>query len=152
MVDVAVLTVVSMALGLVVSASVRSQNHTLTVLIILSLAQVVFSGALIPLSGWLKALASVAPARWGFAAAASTVNLDAIVPKGLPTDPLWVQKPSNWLLAIGMQVALGAIFTLIAWWRLIQVSPGRSRRAARLPAPAPVGRPGSPEPSPASRS
>jgi ABC transport system ATP-binding/permease protein len=152
MVDVAVLTVASMALGLVVSASVRSQSHTLTVLIMLSLVQVVFSGALVPLSVWLKAFATVAPARWGFAAAASTVNLDAIVPKGLPTDPLWVQKPSHWLLAIGMQVALGAIFMLIAWWRLIQVSPGRSRRAARLRAPAPVGRPGSPEPSPASRS
>jgi ABC transport system ATP-binding/permease protein len=132
MVDVGILAVVSMSLGLVVSACVRSQRNTLTVLIVLSLFQVFLSGDLIPLSVGLKQLSYVAPARWGFATAASTINLDAIVPSGSQKDPLWVQKPSTWLFAAGMQVVLLAIFMLIAWWRLIAVSrPGRTRRRVK---------------------
>jgi ABC transport system ATP-binding/permease protein len=142
-VDVTVLAVASMALGLVVSACVSTQNQTLTVLIGLSLAQVILTGALVPLNPWLKLISSLAPARWGFAAAASTINLGAILPRGLPTDPLWTQKPSNWLLATGAQAVLALIFVLIAWLRLIQISPGRGRRPARLRAPAPAGSPAS---------
>ena len=53
-VDVDVLAVASMALGLVVSTCVSSQNQTLIVLIGLSLVQVMLSGALFPLNAWLK--------------------------------------------------------------------------------------------------
>jgi ABC transport system ATP-binding/permease protein len=148
MVDVAVLAVASMVLGLVVSACVGSQNQTLTVLILLSMVQVMLCGALIPLGVGLKLIASVAPARWGFAAAASTINLDAILPPGSKTDALWAQKPSTWLLAIGAQVILAVVFALIAWWRLIQVSPGRSRRAVRRQAPAAVSRLAAPSRAP----
>ena len=142
MVDVAVLAVASMALGLVVSACVRSESQTLNVLIVLSLVQVVLTGGLITLSAWLKLISFVAPARWGFAAAASTINLNPILPPGIKPDPRWVHKPSAWLFAIGALLVLTAVFALIAWWRLIQASPGRSRRPARLRAPAP-GRPDS---------
>ncbi len=148
MVDVAVLAVASMVLGLVVSACVSSQNQTLTVLIVLSMVQVMLCGALIPLSVGLKLIASVAPARWGFASAASTINLNAILPPGSKADALWVQKPSTWLLAIGAQVILAVLFALIAWWRLIQISPGRSRRAVRLRAPAAISRLAAPNRAP----
>jgi ABC transport system ATP-binding/permease protein len=85
----------------------------------------------------------VAPARWGFAAGASTIDLNTILLPGSWADSRWAHKPSAWLFAIGAQLVLTAVFTLIAWLRLIQISPGRSRRPARLRAPAPVGRPGS---------
>ena len=143
MVDVAVLAVASMVLGLVVSACVRSQSQTVTVLILISLVQVVLTGGLITLSAWLKLISFVAPARWGFAAAASTIDLNAILPPGSKADPRWAHKPPAWLFAIGAQLVLTAVFALIAWLRLIQISPGRSRRPTRLRAPAPVGRPGS---------
>jgi ABC transport system ATP-binding/permease protein len=131
-VDVAVLAVVSMALGLVVSACVSAQNQGLPVLIVLSLVQVVMTGGMSPLRGVLKVISYVAPARWGFATAASTINLNAIVPRGGLRDPLWVQKSSIWLFAAGIQVVLLAVFMLIAWWRLVAVSrPGRTRRRVR---------------------
>ena len=125
--DVAVLAVASMALGLVVSALVSSSDKTMTVLVILSIVQVMLSGAVLPLGAGLKLVSFLAPARWGFAATASTVNLNAILPRGSKTDPLWAHEPSAWLIAMGIQVLLVVVFTLIAWWRLIQISPGRGR-------------------------
>jgi ABC-type multidrug transport system ATPase subunit len=132
---VAALSVSSMALGLVVSAWVRSSEQTLVVLILLLMAQVMLSGGVLALGAGLKQLSYLAPARWGLASAASTVNLNAISPPGSTTDPLWAHKPSAWLLTIGMQVVLTAVFTLIALWRLVRISPGRARRPShpRLP-------------------
>jgi hypothetical protein len=37
-------------------------------------------------------------------------------------------RVSAWLRAIGAQLVLTAVFALVAWWRLIQISPGRTRR------------------------
>jgi hypothetical protein len=125
---VVALSISSMALGLVVSAWVRSSEQTLIVLVLLLMAQVMLSGGVLALVAGLKQLSYLAPARWGFAAVASTVNLNAISPPGSITDPLWAHKPSAWLLAIGMQVVLVAVFTLVALTRLIQISPGRARR------------------------
>jgi ABC-type multidrug transport system ATPase subunit len=132
---VAALSVSSMALGLVVSAWVRSSEQTLVVLILLLMAQVMLSGGVLALGAGLKQLSYLAPARWGLASVASTVNLNVISPPGSTTDPLWAHKPSAWLLTIVMQVVLTAVFTLIALWRLIRISPGRARRPShpRLP-------------------
>jgi len=142
MLGVAVLAVTSMALGLVVSACVRSSETTLTVLVLLSIGQVMLSGAVLPLgSGPKQWVSYVAPAQWGFAGTASTVNLKTLLPPHSSTETIWAHTPSAWLLAVGMQVALAGVFAFIAWWRLIQISPGRSRRPARLPTAVPSGRP-----------
>jgi ABC-type multidrug transport system ATPase subunit len=134
-VDVAALSISSMALGLVVSAWVSSSEQTLTVLVLLLMVQVMLSGGVLALPAGLRQLSYLAPARWGFASAASTVNLNVISPPGGPTDSLWAHRPSVWLLTIGMQVVLVAVFTLIALWRLVLISPGRARRPGhrRLP-------------------
>ena len=142
MLGVAVLAVTSMALGLVVSACVRSSETTLTVLVLLSIGQVMLSGAVLPLgSGPKQWVSYAAPAQWGFAATASTVNLKTLLPPHSPTETLWAHTPPAWLLAVAIQVVLAGVFAFIAWWRLIQISPGRGRRPARLPAPVPTGRP-----------
>ncbi len=125
---VAALSVSSMALGLVVSAWVRSSEQTLIVLILLLMAQVMLSGGVLALGAGLKQLSYLAPARWGLASVASTVNLNAISPPGGTRDPLWAHTPSAWLLSIGMQIVLLAAFTLIALWRLVRIGPGRARR------------------------
>jgi hypothetical protein len=41
---------------------------------------------------------------------------------------VWAHTPAAWLRAIGAQLVLTAVFALVAWWRLIQISPGRTRR------------------------
>ena len=137
MLGVVVLAVTSMTLGLLVSALVSSSDKTMTVLVILSIGQVMLSGAVAGLlTRGIRQLAYLAPARWGFAATASTVDLNKIlaapptykVPTSPLSDWLWAHKPHIWLLAIVMEILLAAVFTLIAWWSLIRISPGHRRR------------------------
>ena len=105
----------------------------------------------------LEQISWVAPARWGFAAVASTANLNVIeqLPQALsgaapsgssatptaagssaagpaseasePTDPLWNHTPSTWLTDMGLLVALGLVFSGLAWRRLLKIKPGRRR-------------------------
>jgi ABC transport system ATP-binding/permease protein len=128
---IVVLSLASMALGLLVSSMVSTSEKAMPMLVLLAIAQVILSGGILPLNGkiGLNQLSWLAPARWGFGATASTVNLNQIVP-GMAgkADPLWQHKPSVWLLDMGMQVLLAVVFTIIAWRRLVQLSPGRKRR------------------------
>jgi len=138
MLDVVVLSVASMTLGLLVSALVASSDKTMTILVILSIAQVMLSGGVAGiLKDGLNRVSYLAPARWGFAAAASTVDLDHISPPASLSDWLWAHQPSAWLLAVAMEIVLAAVFTLIAWWSLIRISPGHRGRLVR-----PAGRAG----------
>ena len=98
MLGVAVLAVTPMALGLVVSACVRSAETTLTMLVLLSIGQVMLSGAVLPLgSGPKQWISYAAPAQWGFAATASTVNLKTLLPPHSTTETLWStrQRPGS---------------------------------------------------------
>ena len=152
MLGVVVLAITSMTLGLVVSALVSSSDKTMTVLVMLSIGQVMLSGAVAGLlTRGIRQVSYLAPARWGFAATASTVDLNTIsssppisrncptskVPTSPLSDWLWIHKPSIWLLAMSMEILLAAVFTLIAWWSLIRISPGHRPRKARLRARTP---------------
>jgi ABC-type transport system involved in multi-copper enzyme maturation permease subunit len=126
---IVVLAIACMAMGLLVSAIVNTSEKTMPVLVLLSMAQVILSGGLLALSVGLNQLSWLTPARWGFAATASTVNLNVISAPGIITvSPLWDHKPSTWLMDMGLQVLLAVLFSLVAWWRLVRLSPGRTRR------------------------
>jgi ABC-type multidrug transport system ATPase subunit len=125
------LAIASMALGLLISASVSTSEKSLPLLFVSVMAQVVFTGGVFALNGKmvLQQLAWLSPSRWGFAAAASTVNLTRISPPlGAKPDPLWAHKPTTWLVNLGIMAALGLLFSFITWWRLVRLSPGRGRR------------------------
>ena len=125
---VVVLAIASMTVGLAVSAFVDSSEKTMQALVLIAIAQVMLSGGVLALGAGLRQLAYVAPARWGFGATASTVDLNALLlGSGKPPDTLWDHRPSAWLLAMGVQVLLVVVFTLIAWWRLLRIGPGRTR-------------------------
>jgi ABC-type multidrug transport system ATPase subunit len=128
---IVVLSLVSMALGLLVSSAVSTSEKAMPLLVMLAIAQVILSGGVLPLNGkvGLNQLSWIAPARWGFAATGSTVKLNVISPPvaGLP-DPLWDHKPGVWLLDMALMVVLGIVFTVITWRRLVGLSPGRKRR------------------------
>ncbi len=145
---VVALAIASMTVGLAVSAFVDSSEKTMQALVLIAIAQVMLSGGVLALGIGLKQLAYVAPARWGFGATASTVNLNALlIGSGKPADSLWDHRPSAWLLAMGLQVLLVVVFTLIAWWRLLRIGPGgarpligfRVRRRSRRRPPTPPG-------------
>ena len=125
---VVILAIASMTVGLAVSAFVDSSEKTMQALVLIAIVQVMLSGGVLALGAGLRQLAYVAPARWGFGATASTVDLNALLAgSGKTPDTLWDHRPSAWLLAMGVQVLLVVVFTLIAWWRLLRIGPGRAR-------------------------
>ncbi|MGH3394104.1 MAG: ATP-binding cassette domain-containing protein, partial [Streptosporangiaceae bacterium] len=193
---IGILAVVSMTLGLLISAMVNSSDKTMPLLVVGVMFQVILTGGIFPVAGkaGLEQIAWLSPSRWGFAAVASTVNLNVIqqppgvkpagaktagakttgakttgakaagsvilparpaqdrpAPAGaagtsaagaarplaassptptvqaLPTDPIWRHKPAVWLKDIILMLALGLAFTLITWWRIVKIKPGRRR-------------------------
>jgi len=127
---IAALAVASMCLGLLVSSLVSTSEKAMPFLVLLTMVQVILSGGVLSLSGkaGLTQLAWVAPARWGFAALASTANLNLINPAaGNFTDPLWDHTAATWLKDMGLMLALAVIFALLAWIRMRRLSPRRRR-------------------------
>ena len=99
-VDVAATSVVAMILGLVISAVSRSSNQYIPLLAITCMAQLVFAGSFVPITGRpvLEAIAALTPARWGVAAMASSVDLTNLVEVDL--DPHWEHTASAWWIDI----------------------------------------------------
>ena len=60
-------------------------------------------------------------------APAITVPAPASGNTPLLSDPLWKHNASTWLKDMAAMLLLGLAFTLIAWWRLVQLRPGRRR-------------------------
>jgi ABC-type multidrug transport system ATPase subunit/pSer/pThr/pTyr-binding forkhead associated (FHA) protein len=131
MLGIAVLAVASMTAGLLISAVVSSSDKTMPLLVVTVLAEVVLSGGVFRLNGMAGRgqLSWLSPSRWGFGAAASTVNLNHVTPPppGNTPDPLWQHSPHIWLLNMAMQLVLAAVLSGLTWWRLRQASPGRRR-------------------------
>ena len=131
MLGIAVLAVASMTAGLLISAMVNSSDKTMPLLVVAVLAEVVLSGGVFRLNGMagLGQLSWLSPSRWGFAAAASTTNLNQVTPPppGNTPDPLWQHSPHIWLLDMAMQLLLTAVLIALTWWRLRQANPGRVR-------------------------
>jgi len=76
----------------------------------------------------LKQFAMIAPSRWGFAAVASTVNLNVISPPvGAVIDPLWKQSSGNWLRDMGVMIGLAVIFAVLAYIKLRTLGPRRRK-------------------------
>ena len=127
---VAFLEFASTCLGLLVSTIVSSSDKAMQAIVLVTMVQFVFSGGIISLAGKpaLEQVAAIAPARWGMAALASTVQLNVLNPStGGTTDPLWNHTAGVWLLDMAMMLVLSAAYLLIAWWKLNRLSPGRRR-------------------------
>ncbi len=130
LIGIAMLCVASMCLGQMVSALVSTTERAMPFLVLITMVQVVLSGGVVSIAGkmGLQQLAYVVPGRWGFAAVASTSDLNHLVPRGsVPFDPLWEHQASTWLTDMGAMIALSIVFALIAWWRLNRLSPGRRK-------------------------
>ncbi|MEU4092161.1 FHA domain-containing protein [Streptomyces sp. NPDC026673] len=127
---VALLAFTSMMLGLLISALVRKEEVTMPLLVLLAIVQVVFCGALLPLHGvpGLEQLAWLVPSRWALGAMAATLDLHAITPGNVTSDPLFRSVPSMWLLDMGMLVVLSAAFGLVVARLLRRQEPAVMRR------------------------
>ncbi|QUR69736.1 FHA domain-containing protein [Mycobacterium spongiae] len=120
-VDVALTCIASAMLGLALSAIAKSNEQIMPLLVVAVMSQLVFSGGMIPVTGrpGLDQLSWVTPARWGFAASASTVDLTTLVPGPVtPKDSHWRHTPSAWWLDIGMLVALSVFYASFVRWKI----------------------------------
>ncbi|MBB5785692.1 ATP-binding cassette domain-containing protein [Jiangella mangrovi] len=112
-VALAATAIVSALLGLLISSLVSTPEQTMPPLVVAIMAQLVLCGGLIEVTGQavVSQLSWLVPARWGYAAAASTVNVTDLVPNA-PDDALWSHNPVAWL---GALVALALLGTGYAW-------------------------------------
>jgi ABC transport system ATP-binding/permease protein len=145
-VALAVLSVVSMLIGLAISTLVTKGDQTMPILVGVTMVQVALSGGLFPLTGTLGDVAMIAPARWGLGAVASTVNLNVIQssvsqgPNGQKPDALWTHDARHWLTAIGAMIVLGIVWMIIARIRLASIGP-RKRKERKSTVPNAVNQP-----------
>jgi hypothetical protein len=97
-VDGATTCVAAAMVGLALSALAKSNEQTMPLLVVAIMSQLVFSGGMIPVTDRLvlDQLSWLTPARWGFAATASTVDLIRLVPGPLtPQDSYWKHTSSG---------------------------------------------------------
>lgn len=107
-VAVAVTAMVSAVIGLALSALGKSLGEVLPLLVPVILAAVLFNGSLVQLvSMWgLQQISWLVPARWGFAASASTVNLRRIDPLAANAET-WTHYSGWWVFDMVMLVLFG---------------------------------------------
>jgi ABC-type multidrug transport system ATPase subunit len=119
-VDVAFTCVAAAMVGLALSALARSNEQIMPLLVVAIMSQLVFSGGMIPVTGSpLDVLAKLTPARWGFAASASTVDLVRLVPGPVtPKDRFWGHMPKWWLIDMAMLAVISAAYATFVRWRI----------------------------------
>ena len=121
-VDIAMTTVASAMLGLVLSSIARSNEQIMPLLVVAVMSQLVFSGGMIPVTGrtGLDQMSWVTPARWGFATSASTVDLltlEAKVPS-VAKDSHWHHTPGAWWFDMAMLIVLSILYLGFVRWKI----------------------------------
>ncbi len=111
---IALLSFTAMTMGLFISALVKTSEMTMPLLVLSTLVQVVFCGALVHLDGKpvLEQLSWLVPARWALAAMAGTLNVGQLIPHFTdPPDPLWKQAGGVWTLNMFAMLVLAVVLT-----------------------------------------
>jgi ABC-type multidrug transport system ATPase subunit/pSer/pThr/pTyr-binding forkhead associated (FHA) protein len=127
-IGVAALCVVSMLLGLVISVLVTKGDQTMPALVVIIMVQVVLSGGVLALNHVESLVSYIAPARWGLGALASTINLNVLAANpAIKPDAMWAHSARQWGLDMGVLVAMGVIFLIIAGVRLNRMGPHRRK-------------------------
>ncbi|CUU56787.1 ABC-type multidrug transport system, ATPase component [Parafrankia irregularis] len=125
----------SMVIGLLVSTIVDTADKTMPVLVLVTMAQLMLSGGLVSLSGrtWVAQISWIAPARWGYAALASTADINEVSKLGYeglrtdPADPLWEHNQHIWTFDIGFGVILACATLALTAAMLRRVDPRLTR-------------------------
>jgi len=111
---------VAAVMGLAISAAAKSQDQILPMLVISVMLSIVFCGGMIPVTGRLvlEQVSWAIPARWGFAATASTIDLRAIAPLLQTNETLWSHHVGWWLLDMTALILVGAVLAGCVRWRI----------------------------------
>lgn len=120
-VGMAATTVAAAMVGLALSALAKSNDQIMPLLVVAIMSQLVFSGGMIPVTNRLvlDQMSWFTPARWGFAASASTVDLTTLVPGPLtPKDRWWEHTASSWLFDMAMLALLSVGYLSFVRWKI----------------------------------
>ena len=85
------------------------------------MAQLVLCGGMVPVTGrlGLDQLSFAMPTRWGYPAAASTVDVRTLVPGSvLPQDRFWENTSKIWAFDMGMLAALSLLYFCFVRWKI----------------------------------
>jgi ABC transport system ATP-binding/permease protein len=118
---VAATCVASAMFGLVVSSLVRSSEQIMPLFVVSIMLQLVLCGGMVPVTNRvvLEQVSSAVPARWGYAATASTVDLRTLVPGSLlPQDRFWQHTPKIWLFDMGALAGLSLFYLCFVRWKI----------------------------------
>ncbi|NLG47064.1 FHA domain-containing protein [Gordonia sp. (in: high G+C Gram-positive bacteria)] len=125
---VATLAIVSVLVGLAISAAVRSSEQTMPPLVIVVMVQLVLSGGLFAIgSAFVKPITWLFPTYWGYTNAAQAVNIPWIadqVPQVKVEEgssmmyPLWEPSLGHALISYAALAAIALLLTLFIYSRL----------------------------------
>jgi ABC transport system ATP-binding/permease protein len=129
---VVAVTVVSMMIGLLISAMIGNADRGMPLLVLVVMAELVLCGGMFGVKGRipLEQLAWLSPSRWAYAMAASTIDLnDLRRTAGGDEDPLWDYAPSSWWMAAGACAVQAILLVILLALRLRGLDP--QRKAAK---------------------
>ncbi len=131
---VVAVTVVSMIIGLVISAMISNADRGMPFLVMVVMAELVLSAGMFPLHGraLLEQLSWLSPSRWAFAMGASTVYLNGLK-KESDRDPLWgvldndpgLHRTTTWEIAAGVSAAQALVLVILLAIALRRMDPQR---------------------------
>jgi ABC transport system ATP-binding/permease protein len=127
-VAVIAVTVVSMIIGLLISAMIGNADRGMPLLVLVVMAELVLCGGMFGVKGRipLEQLAWLSPSRWAYAMAASTVDLNDLRRTAAgDQDPLWDYKTSSWLIAAGACAVQALVLVILLAVRLRRLDPQR---------------------------
>ncbi|WP_163552710.1 FHA domain-containing protein [Candidatus Frankia alpina] len=153
LIAVIVVSLASAMLGLLISALVDNADKTMPLLVLITMAQLIFSGGIVPVKGTagLEQVAYIAPARWGFASMSSIADMNRITlagvlrpdgPKKLinpkaVVDPFYDHTASTYLTDIIAGAAIGILFIIIVSMLIRRMDPKTVKRAPATPVSGP---------------
>jgi ABC transport system ATP-binding/permease protein len=128
-VAVVAVTVVSMIIGLLISATIGNADRGMPLLVLVVMAELVLCGGLFGVNGRvpLEYLAWLSPSRWAYAMGASTVDLNDLrrsFPSG-PLDPMWDYKVSSWVIAASACAIQALVLVILLAIQLKRLDPQR---------------------------
>ncbi|PKZ42056.1 ABC transporter ATP-binding protein [Kytococcus schroeteri] len=105
------------AVGLCVSAVLRTLDQVMPTLVVAMMVMLVLSGGLFPVvdRAGLEQAAWLSPTRWGYAMAASSVDLQTLTARRSTQDPLWDHELPVYLLSALVLLLLHAVASVMAW-------------------------------------
>ena len=113
----------SSAIGLLVSASLKSSESAVLLVLVLMIGQVVFSGVMFSLSGAMNYISSIIVCRWGMGALGASTDLNSRLSwlKAGLDGPMYEASIPN-LLHSWQMMALISVVCIVAAWLVLQIA------------------------------